>query len=81
MYCLIDTGASINLIPEDYYKENAVFEQLPLQKPKFNHATTADGNRIAIIGLLSVPVQIFGSKFSVQNSLFSFMKQGHYIKK
>ena len=66
MYCLIDTGASINLISEDYDKENAVFEQLPLQKPKYNDATTADGNRIAIIGFLSVPVQILGSKFTVQ---------------
>ena len=63
--CLIDTGATSNLISEKYYKTNVIFRQLRLLKPKFDHATTANGDSVKIVGFLNVPVQILGAQFMV----------------
>ena len=68
MDCLIDTGATCNLVSESYYKENPVFTRLRSTKPKFNHTTTANGTRIAIVGFLNVY-----SAFKVLDFLFLFM--------
>ena len=46
MDCLIDTGATCNLVSESY-KENPVFKRLRLTTPKFDHTTTVNGSRIA----------------------------------
>ena len=58
MDCLIDTGATCNLVSESYYKENPVFTRLRSTKPKFDHTTTANGTRIAIVGFLNVLFRI-----------------------
>ena len=65
MGCLIDTGATCSLVSESYYKENPVFKRFRLIKPKFDHATTANGSRIASAGFLNVPLHILGSRFIV----------------
>ena len=63
--CLIDTGATINLMSNQYFKTNRSLTKLSVFNSKIMSAKIADGGKLSIIGCIYVPIVIAGKQFMV----------------
>ena len=63
--CLIDTGATINLISDQYLEANQLLRKIPKSDSKIVSAKVADGGKLVITGCVHVPIVIAGKPFTV----------------
>jgi hypothetical protein len=56
--CLIDTGASINIINYDWLLTNVPSREYTLEKPRINSARVANGGDMIINGFVKLPLSI-----------------------
>ena len=61
--CLIDTGATINLIGEHCFRNSTACKEIKVSRANFDQATTANG--LKIIGLAQIPLIIADNKFVI----------------
>ncbi len=61
--CLIDTGASINLVNCDWLIANIPENTYRLEKPRVNSARVANGTDMPIMGFVTLPIKINNHTF------------------
>jgi hypothetical protein len=61
--CLVDTGASINLVDHDWLVTKLPMVANNMGKPRINSARAANGSDMSITGFISLPLSIEGNNF------------------
>ena len=67
--CLVDTGASINLIDHDWLYSNLPSVRDMIQKPRIQIARVANGSNLEITGFLVLFISVNGVLFQVPLSI------------
>lgn len=86
MECLIDTGASINLIDHDSFHSLDVSHKLAVKPPRVKFARTANNTDLEITGFVVMPVSVKGSEFQVPMNIARNLSQqvilgSHFLRK